>query len=95
MLDSLAEHMPAEVSWTKPLGGLFLWARTSDQINTRDFMEIATAKKVAYVPGFAFYPGEDGGHHSMRLNFSNATEEMINEGIYRLARAMKEEMAKK
>jgi len=95
MLEALEEHMPAETSWTKPLGGLFLWARTSDQINTRDFMQVATAKKVAYVPGFAFYPGEDGGHHSMRLNFSNATEEMINEGIYRLAIAMKEELARK
>lgn len=95
MLDSLEEHMPAGVSWTKPMGGLFLWARTPDQINTRDFMEVATANKVAYVPGFAFYPGDDGGQHSMRLNFSNASEEMINEGIYRLAKAMKEELAQK
>jgi 2-aminoadipate transaminase len=93
MLDALAEHMPEEVSWTRPQGGLFLWARTSDRINTRDFLDKATAAKVAYVPGFAFYPGESGGFHSMRLNFSYCKEEVINEGIYRLGIAMKEELA--
>ncbi|HEY42814.1 MAG TPA: PLP-dependent aminotransferase family protein [Anaerolineae bacterium] len=93
MLDALAEHMPEEVSWTRPQGGLFLWARTCDRINTRDFLDKATAAKVAYVPGFAFYPGESGGFHSMRLNFSYCKEELINEGIYRLGIAMKEELA--
>jgi 2-aminoadipate transaminase len=94
MVDALTEHMPTEVSWTTPRGGLFLWARTSDQIDTREFMEKATAAKVAYVPGFAFYPDETGGHHSMRLNFSFANEELINEGIYRLGTAMKKELVK-
>jgi 2-aminoadipate transaminase len=93
MLDALQEHMPPDVSYTRPQGGLFLWARTCDQINTRDFLARAVESKVAYVPGFAFYPGEEGGEHSMRLNFSNATEEMINEGMYRMGVAMKKELA--
>jgi 2-aminoadipate transaminase len=90
MLDSLTEHMPEGVNWTKPLGGLFLWVRTP--LDTKEFFPKATAEKVAYVPGFAFYPGE-GGTHSMRMNFSNANEELINEGIYRLAAAMKKELS--
>jgi len=93
MMDAIAEHFPQEVTFTKPLGGLFLWARAPEAINTRDFLLKAVEAKVAYVPGFAFYPGEQGGEHSMRLNFSNASIEMINEGIYRLGRAMKEELA--
>ena len=48
---------------------------------------------VAFVPGFAFYPGGLGGDHAMRLNFSYANEELINEGIYRLGMAMKEELS--
>jgi 2-aminoadipate transaminase len=92
MLDALEEHWPAGSSWTRPQGGLFLWARVPQRINTRDFLDKAVAAKVAYVPGFAFYPGEEGGDHAMRLNFSNASEEMINEGIYRLGMAMKEEL---
>jgi 2-aminoadipate transaminase len=89
MLEALEEHWPEETSWTHPQGGLFLWARTPERINTRDFLEKAVAAKVAYVPGFAFYPGDEGGEHAMRLNFSNAIEELINEGIYRLGAIMK------
>jgi 2-aminoadipate transaminase len=95
MVETLEEHAPPGVTWTKPEGGLFLWLRTSDQINTKDMLEVAIERKVAYVPGFAFYPGEQGGAHSMRLNFSNATEEKINEGIYRLCTTMKEALLAK
>ncbi len=94
MLEALEEHWPEETSWAHPQGGLFLWAHTSERINTRDFLETAVAAKVAFVPGFAFYPGEEGGAHAMRLNFSNANEEMINEGIYRLGVVMKQELAR-
>jgi 2-aminoadipate transaminase len=94
MLEAMQEHLPQEVTWTVPKGGLFLWARTSDRISTRAFLPKAVAAKVAYVPGFAFYPGEQGGEHSMRLNFSYCSPEVINEGIYRLGRALKEELAR-
>jgi 2-aminoadipate transaminase len=93
MLDAIAEHWPSEVKYTRPAGGLFLWPRLPAGINTKDFFEKAVAEKVAYVPGFAFYPEGKGGHHAMRLNFSNASEEMINEGIYRMGVALKKELA--
>ena len=92
MLAALEEHWPEETSWTRPHGGLFLWALASECINTRDFLEEAAAAGVAYVPGYAFYPGKEGGEHAMRLNFSNANEEMIHEGIHRLGVAMKREL---
>jgi len=95
MLEALEEHWPEGSSWTYPEGGLFLWACVPERINTRDFLQKALATKVAYVPGFAFYPYEQGGEHTMRLNFSNATEENINEGIYRLGLALKAELAYK
>ena len=95
MLDSLEEHWPEGASWTRPEGGLFLWAQTPEKIHTRDFLQKAVEAKVAYVPGYAFYPGEKGGDHSMRLNFSYSAEELTNEGIYRLGIAMKEELSQK
>ena len=57
-------------------------------------LEKAVAANVAYVPGFAFYP-TGGGENAMRLNFSNASEEMINEGIYRLGLTLKQELVGK
>ncbi len=93
MLDSIAEHWPGEVKYTRPAGGLFLWARMPDSIDSKEMLEKAVEEKVAYVPGFAFYPGDDGGHHAMRLNFSYCNEETINEGIYRLGVVMKKALA--
>lgn len=95
MIEAMEEHFPDGVAWTPPQGGLFLWPRLPEPINTRDLFQKAIAAKVAFVPGFAFYPDEKGGEHTMRLNFTYASEEVINEGIHRLGKVMKEELAKK
>ena len=94
MLDSLTEFWPDECYWTKPEGGLFLWARVPESIDTDKFLrEKALKEKVAYVPGINFYPNADGGHEAMRLNFSYAPPEVIVEGIKRLGLAIKKEIA--
>jgi len=92
MLEALAEFWPEESSWTQPQGGLFLWARAPESIDTLKLFPRALENKVAYVPGINFYPHEDGGHNAMRLNFSNAQPEQIVEGIRRLGTALKDEL---
>ena len=89
MLDALEEHMPDEVSWTHPEGGLFLWAELPEGMNTGNFFKDAVEKKVAFVPGTSFF-AEGGGENTMRLNFSNAKPELINEGIGRLGQVIKD-----
>ncbi len=93
MLDALEEHMPEEVSWTKPEGGLFLWATVPEGLSTKSFFNDALEKKVAFVPGESFF-AEGGGENTMRLNFSNAKPELINEGIGRLSIVIKNHLAK-
>jgi 2-aminoadipate transaminase len=89
MLDTLSEHMPEEVHWTHPQGGLFLWITLPECIDTKELLSEALKLKVAFIPGEHFFP--NGGHkNTMRLNFSNAKPEMINEGIGRLSKAIKE-----
>jgi 2-aminoadipate transaminase len=88
MLESLEEHMPAGVRWTHPRGGLFLWVTLPETINTVSIFKQAVEQKVAFVPGDSFYPC-GGGENTMRLNFSNARPEMINEGIARLGRVIR------
>ncbi|MHB8807628.1 MAG: aminotransferase-like domain-containing protein [Anaerolineaceae bacterium] len=93
MLDTLEEHMPEGVKWTHPQGGLFLWITLPEFIDSRDLLAEALKFKVAFVPGSSFYP--DGGHsNTMRLNFSYANTDLINEGIGRLAKAVKQFIAK-
>jgi len=91
MLDALEEHMPAGVKWTHPNGGLFLWTTLPDGMNTVELFKEAVEQKVAYVPGASFHPC-GGGENTMRLNFSYASPEMINEGISRLARVIRRRM---
>jgi 2-aminoadipate transaminase len=91
MLDALEEHMPEEVNWTHPEGGLFLWATLPETIKTRDFFHKALDKNVAFVPGESFF-AEGGGENTMRLNFSNAKPDMINEGIGRLSIVIKDHL---
>lgn len=89
MLDALVEFWPDGCCWTHPQGGLFLWARVPESIDTKEFCQDAIAAKVAYVPGVDFYPNLDGGHNAMRLNFSYPSQGLIVEGIRRLGTALK------
>jgi len=94
MLASLERAFPdpsAGVRWTRPQGGLFLWVMVPEWIDTALVLEDAVRERVAFVPGAAFHP-LGGGRNTMRLNFSNATEPMIEEGIARLARALEKRM---
>jgi 2-aminoadipate transaminase len=92
MLDALAEHFPAQAEWTRPGGGLFIWATLPDYIDTTDLLARALRDNVAFVPGSAAFM--DGrGHSSMRLNFSASSEDEIREGIRRIGKVVEEQVA--
>jgi len=92
MLDALAEHFPAEATWTRPQGGLFIWATLPDYIDTTDLLARALRENVAFVPGRAAYLDGRGGS-SMRLNFSGVGEDDIREGIRRIGKVVREQVA--
>jgi 2-aminoadipate transaminase len=85
MIESLKKYCPEYVRWTKAEGGLFLWVFLPENVSTSQLLKKAIEKKVAYVPGKPFYVREDKDN-ALRLNFSNATPEKIEEGIKRLAK---------
>ena len=88
MLSALERHFPPGCSWTRPLGGLFLWARLPEGMDSARLLERALAEeKVAFVPGAAFH-SRGGGDNTMRLNFSYSPSDVIEEGIRRLGRAI-------
>jgi 2-aminoadipate transaminase len=94
MLAALERYFPEGCSWTRPQGGLFLWARVPEWIDTAELLGEAVKAKVAYVPGFAFYPDPARGCNTMRLNFSNAQPAQIEEGIRRLGNLLKAKVAR-
>lgn len=95
MLSALEKYFPPEVTWTHPSGGLFLWVTMPEGVNCNELLPAAVREHVAFVPGDCFYPDEGMGVRNMRLNFSNATPEQINEGIKRLSVVVREQIAKR
>lgn len=88
MLGALEQYFPKSVSWTRPDGGMFLWATLPPTADTTEMLEEALAMEVAYVPGEPFF-ARGGIKNCLRLNFSNSTPERIEEGIERLGRVIR------
>jgi 2-aminoadipate transaminase len=94
MLDALERHFPGQqASWTRPGGGLFVWATLPSYIDTSDLLAKALRENVAFVPGAAAYADGAHGASSMRLNFSGSTEDEIREGIRRIGKVVGEQVA--
>ncbi|HVN70253.1 MAG TPA: PLP-dependent aminotransferase family protein [Candidatus Binatia bacterium] len=88
MAEALSECMPDGVRFTRPAGGMFLWA-TIPGVDTTELLRISAESKVVFVPGVNFYPGRNV-HDGMRLNFSNASEKSIRVGVERLGHAIRQ-----
>lgn len=89
MIEMMEEMFPPEVSWTKPLGGMFLWSKLPANVDAAEILKVAIERKVAFVPGAAFHPN-GGGANTMRINFSFSNPDNIRKGITRLGTTLKE-----
>jgi DNA-binding transcriptional MocR family regulator len=90
MVAALKELMPEDVRFTQPQGGLFLWVELAEGENAGHLLAQCMSRKVAFIPGAAFYPN-GGNEHTLRLSFSVTNETQIREGIRRLAEVIKQE----
>jgi 2-aminoadipate transaminase len=88
MLAALARHLPPGSRWTRPEGGLFVWAELPGGLDAEALFPLALAQKVAFVPGRSFYASAPCPS-TLRLNFSNRPEDLIEEGMARLGRVVR------
>ncbi|MEF2146314.1 MAG: PLP-dependent aminotransferase family protein [Desulfovibrionaceae bacterium] len=89
MVESIRRHFPEGVSISEPEGGMFLWVTLPEGCSSMKLIDKAVECKVAFVPGKPFYVEPGQGENTLRLNFSNASPEMIEQGIARLGKALK------
>ncbi|MFF7647955.1 aminotransferase class I/II-fold pyridoxal phosphate-dependent enzyme [Streptomyces canus] len=87
MLAGLAEALPEGSTWTRPEGGMFLWARLPSSYDTTALLPQVVARDVAYVPGAPFYVGEPD-RSTLRLCFVTQTPQEIGEGLRRLGEGL-------
>jgi 2-aminoadipate transaminase len=84
MLAALEKHFGSRARWNRPDGGMFLLVTLPPKYDTMKLLPRALEQNVAFVPGEEFHMNGDG-KNTLRLNFSNARPEQIEEGIRRLA----------
>ena len=85
MFEALQKYFPKESKWTKPDSGMFIWVELPAYIDTTELLGVSLEKeKVAFIPGQAFASPKSPATNCLRLNFSNANPEIIEDGIHRL-----------
>ncbi|MCX7711336.1 MAG: PLP-dependent aminotransferase family protein [Clostridia bacterium] len=89
MISAMERFAPDNVSWNKPLGGFYIWCTVPETMIKSRLLMKAAEKKVAFVPGDAFYIDEQV-QNQIRLNFSYHPPELIHEGVRRLMEAIEE-----
>ncbi|MDG3575822.1 PLP-dependent aminotransferase family protein [Rhizobium sp. YJ-22] len=92
MLAALTKYMPEGTHWTKPEGGMFIWVALPEGMDGAALLaKSLETVKVAFVPGKAFF-ADGSGANTLRLSFSCANDQMIDEGIRRLGTLIAGEM---
>lgn len=87
---ALQEHMSDVAEWSTPHGGLFFWVRVHAVADTHALLAESLARKVAYLPGAAFYPAGEEECNTLRLSFSEVSKDAMREGIARLGELFRE-----
>ena len=72
---------PLGVRYQRPRGGVYIWCRLPDGIDSKDFIRQAYQNGLALLPGYVFYPFKNGGRDHIRINYSFESEERLCEGL--------------
>jgi len=89
MLSALDSYMPDDFTWSRPEGGMFIWAEGPRGMDMEKLYWKTVEKKVAFVPGKYFYTDAGEGLETMRLNFTMADEKTIDRAIKTLSECIR------
>ena len=87
MLQALADHFPRGATWTRPTGGMFVWATLPAGIDAALMLDAALQENVGYVPGGPFFADAPRAN-TMRLSFATVTPDEMRAGIARLGKVI-------
>lgn len=92
MLSALESYFPDSFKWSKPEGGMFLWAEGPAGFDMETVYWKAVERKTAFVPGKFFYTHPGEGLETMRLNYTMADEATIEKAIKILSEVILDEL---
>lgn len=91
MLGALDEHLPPVVTWTRPVGGFYVWMTLPEPLDASSMLAKAINHRVAYVPGRGFY-ADGSGAQQLRLCYSFPHPAEVREGVERLGALIVDEL---
>ncbi|NOZ87975.1 MAG: PLP-dependent aminotransferase family protein [Deltaproteobacteria bacterium] len=89
ILDLLDENFPKQVTWNRPKGGFFVFVHLPEGMSGMDLLDKAVKNNVTFVAGSAFFV-DGGGTNTVRLSYSEADDESLEQAIVVLGRLLKE-----
>lgn len=81
MCDCLDKYCAGFVTYVRPEGGLFIWAKLPDDVDMLQYVNALLERKVAVVPGSAFMTDDTAPCSYIRLNFSTPSDDDIIKGV--------------
>lgn len=93
MLESLERHFPNETKWNRPEGGMSVWVRLPDSLNSKQLLLQALENGVTFISGEHFYASSPH-QNMMRLSFTMARPETIEDAVKRLGNLMKSRLVR-
>src|SRR5712692_5364268 len=85
LMDALAEQFGTAAEFDDPKGGIFLWVKLPDTVDTQKLYQPALAAGVAINPGPEWSTDKAYGKSRMRLCFASPTKDAIRRGVAVLA----------
>ena len=81
MCDCLDRYCAGFITYVRPQGGLFIWAKLPDDADMLQYVNALLERKVAVVPGSAFMTDDTAPCSYIRLNFSTPSDADIVKGV--------------
>jgi 2-aminoadipate transaminase len=91
LMDALNEQFGTAAEFDDPKGGIFLWVKLPDIVDTRKLYAPALAAGVAINPGAEWSTDAAHAKSRMRLCFANSSHDAIRAGIATLAEVCRRE----
>ena len=91
LMDALAEQFGTAAEFDDPKGGIFLWVKLPDVVDSQRLAQAALAAGIAINPGPEWATDKGYARSRMRLCFAHPSKETIRQGVAALAEVCRRE----
>jgi DNA-binding transcriptional MocR family regulator len=91
VLHACEKHLPREVEFTRPRGGMSLWIRLPAPLDAGELLPRAEREGVTYLPG-KYFGVSRPQPNSLRISFAGMAPDQIRSGIAVLGRILQNEL---